>query len=91
MQNNIISFGDRKFSLYRTIRDNGKIDIDLLKQYWRCDTSLKKDGVFYLCNEIPEIEFEEIEENETQLCDTSVQRDNGDQETDPPPSEAQEG
>ena len=71
--NNILEFGDRKFVLYRTIRDNGKIDVDLLKKHWRCDTSLKKDGIFYFCNEIPEVEFEEIEENENQLCDTSSQ------------------
>jgi hypothetical protein len=72
---NIIEFGDRKFVLYRTIRDNGKIDVDLLKQYWRCDTSLKKNDIFHFCREIPEIEFEEIEENENQLCDTSSQRE----------------
>lgn len=70
---NIIEFGDRKFVLYRTIRDNGKIDVDLLKQHWKCDTSLKKDGLFYFCNEIPEIEFEEIEENENLICSSSVQ------------------
>lgn len=75
MFNNLIEFGDRKFILYRTVRDNDKLDIDLLKQAWRCDTALKKEGIYYFCNEIPEIEFEEIEENENQLCDTSSQRE----------------
>jgi hypothetical protein len=73
MQNNILEFGDRKFLLYRTIKDNGKLDIDLLKKFWRCDTALKKDNMFYFCNEILEIEFEEIKDNENQLCDTSSQ------------------
>tara|TARA_R110002012_G_scaffold321117_1_gene547453 strand:+ start:350 stop:553 length:204 start_codon:yes stop_codon:yes gene_type:complete len=66
MRNDIIQLGDRIFSLYRTVRITPKIDknISLLKKFWRCDTALKKDGMFYLCNEIPEIEFEEIKENE---------------------------
>ena len=74
MRNDIIQLGDRLFSLYRTIKITPKIDenISLLKKYWRCDTALKKDGMFYLCNEIPEIEFEEIEEDENKLCDTSL-------------------
>ena len=71
MQNNIIQFGDRLFILYRQVRENPKINTEILKQYWSCDTVLKKDGIFYFCNEIPEIEFEEIEENENQLRDTS--------------------
>ena len=62
MQNNIIQFGDRIFSLYRQIKETPKINgnTELLKQYWHCDTVLKKDGIFYFCNEIPSIEFEEI-------------------------------
>jgi len=74
MRNNILQLGDRIFLLYRTIKITPKIDenISLLKKFWRCDTALKKDGMFYLCNEIPEIEFEEIKENENKLCDTSL-------------------
>ena len=74
MRNDIIQLGDRLFSLYRTIKITPKIDknISLLKKFWRCDTALKKDGIFYLCNEIPEIEFEEILEDENKLCDTSL-------------------
>ena len=74
MRNNILQLGDRIFLLYRTIKITPKIDenISLLKKFWRCDTALKKDGIFYLCNEIPEIEFEEIIEDENKLCDTSL-------------------
>jgi len=74
MRNDIIQLGDRLFSLYRTIKITPKIDknISLLKKFWKCDTALKKDGMFYLCNEIPEIEFEEILEDENKLCDTSL-------------------
>ena len=56
----IIEFGDRKFLLYRTIREFEKLDPNLLKDYWYCDTVLKKENMFYFCNEIKEIEYEEI-------------------------------
>ena len=74
MKGNIIQLGDRLFVLYRTIKVTPKIEenISILKKYWRCDTSLKKDGIFYLCNEIPEIEFKEIIEDENKLCNTSL-------------------
>ena len=56
----IIEFGDRKFLLYRSIKEFEKLDVDLLKEYWRCDTVLKKENIFYFCNEIKEINYEEI-------------------------------
>jgi len=74
MRNNILQFGDRIFVLYRTIKITPKIEenISLLKKYWHCDTALKKDNTFYLCNEVKEIEFEEIKEDENKLCNTSL-------------------
>ena len=74
MSNNILQFGDRIFVLYRTVKITPKIEenISLLKKHWRCDTALKKDGIFYICNEVKEIEFEEIKEDENKLCDTSL-------------------
>ena len=66
MKNDIIQLGDRLFVSYRTIKITPKIEenISILKKLWHCDTALKKEGVFYLCNEIHEIEFEEIIEDE---------------------------
>ena len=66
MQNNFIQFGDRLFLLYRTVKEPPKIssNTELIKKYFHCDTVLKKDGLFYFCNEIPDIEFEEILKNE---------------------------
>ena len=40
----IIEFGDRKFLLYRTVREFNKLDTNILKQYWHCDTVLKKEN-----------------------------------------------
>ena len=56
----IIEFGDRKFLLYRIIRNDKKIDANILKDYWHCDTVLKKDNLYYFCNEIKEIDYAEI-------------------------------
>ena len=56
----IIEFGDRKFLLYRTVREFEKLDPNILKEYWYCDTVLKKEDIYYFCNEIKDIEYEEI-------------------------------
>ena len=56
----IIEFGDRKFLLYRTIREFEKLEPIILKEYWYCDTVLKKEDIYYFCNEIKDIEYEEI-------------------------------
>ena len=60
MHNEYVEFGDRLFVLYRKLKDNQKINAEVLKQYWHCDTVLRKDGIFYFCNEIQTIEFKEI-------------------------------
>jgi len=64
----IIEFGDRKFLLYRTIRETEKTTqeaINLVKKYWHCDTVLKKENNYYFCNEIQTINYEEIRNDST--------------------------
>ena len=56
----LIEFGDRKFLLYRTVRETEKIDANILKEHWHCDTVLKRDNLYYFCNEIKEINYAEI-------------------------------
>jgi len=36
------------------------MDANLIKDYWHCDTVLKKENIYYFCNEIKEIDYEEI-------------------------------
>jgi Zn-dependent oligopeptidase len=60
MYNEYLQLGDRLFVLYRKLQDNQKINTEILKHYWHCDTVLKKGGIFYFCNEIQTIEFEEL-------------------------------
>jgi len=47
------------FMLYRTVKVTDKIEPNILKQYWHCDTVLKKENKYYFCNEIKEINYEE--------------------------------
>jgi len=64
----IIEFGDRKFLLYRTIKETEKTTqeaINLVKKYWHCDTVLKKENNYYFCNEIQTIDYEEIRNDPT--------------------------
>jgi len=64
----IIEFGDRKFLLYRTIKETEKTTqeaINLVKKYWHCDTVLKKEKHYYFCNEIQTIDYEEIRNGPT--------------------------
>ena len=64
----IIEFGDRKFLLYRTIRETEKTTqeaINLVKKYWHCDTVLKKENNYYFYNEIQTIDYEEIRNDST--------------------------
>lgn len=72
--NNIISIGDGElYLLYRVLNYKEGIDVGVLKKMWKCDSTFKKEGKLYVCRHIPEIEYEEIEENENQLCDPSMQ------------------
>ena len=34
--------------------------VKILKQYYYCDTMFKAQGLLWLCNEIKEIEYEEV-------------------------------
>ncbi len=48
------------FMLYRTAKVTDKIEPNILKQYWHCNTVLKKEDKYYFCNEIKTIDYEEI-------------------------------
>ena len=56
----LIQFGDRTFLLYRTVKVTDKIEPNTLKKHWHCDTVLKKENLYYFCNEIKQIDYEEI-------------------------------
>ena len=64
----IIGFGDRLFLLYRTVKESEKTTqeaVNLIKKYWHCDIVLKKENIYYFCNEIQTIDYEEIKDTTT--------------------------
>ena len=57
-----INYNNKLYIVKRIIREqNIKSNVDLspLKILWQCDSILKKQGMYYFCNEIKEISYEE--------------------------------
>ena len=65
MGKNIIEIQGKLFQVKRKFpekRINLEVEdgVKILKQYYHCDTMFKAQGLLWLCNEIKEIEYEEI-------------------------------
>ena len=58
----IIYTNDKAYQLIRVITESRlkNPDMEILKEYFHCDTLLRKQGVLYFCRLIEEIEYEEI-------------------------------
>ena len=61
----IIYANDKAYQLIRVITESKlkNPDMEILKEYFRCDTLLRKQGKLYFCRLIEEIEYEEISDN----------------------------
>ena len=60
----IITANDNLYQLVRVLRENQlkNPNMEDLKEYFICDTLLRKQGLLYFCRLIEEIEYEEINE-----------------------------
>jgi len=58
--NQMISINDNLYSIIRRIKINNKPILAYWKVANKCDSVFKKDGYYYLCRKIEEIEFKEI-------------------------------
>ena len=58
----IINANGNLYQLVRIIKESRlkNPDMEILKEYFHCDTLLRKQGVLYFCRLIEEIEYEEI-------------------------------
>ena len=58
----IITANGNLYQLIRKIKENRlkNLDIEILKEYFYCDTVLRKQGIIYFCRLIKEIEFEYV-------------------------------
>ena len=57
-----ISYSNKLFIVKRKVKEHHfkqNVDLSPLKILWHCDTILKKEYLFYFCNEIKEISYEE--------------------------------
>tara|TARA_R110002012_G_scaffold272161_1_gene457625 strand:- start:220 stop:411 length:192 start_codon:yes stop_codon:yes gene_type:complete len=60
----IINANGNLYQLIRVLRENQlkNPNMEDLKEYFLCDTLLRKQGLLYFCRLIDEIEYEEINE-----------------------------
>ena len=60
--NKIIYNKDKAYVLVRVIPENQlkNPDTSVLKQWFMCDTLLRKQGLLYFCRLIEDVEYEEI-------------------------------
>ena len=63
MYKNIIYTKDKAYQLVRTLKESSlkNPDMEILKEYFLCDTLLRKQGLLYFCRLIKEIEYDEVE------------------------------
>lgn len=63
MYKNIIYTKDKAYQLVRTLKESSlkNPDMEILKEYFLCDTLLRKQGLLYFCRLIKEIKYDEIE------------------------------
>ena len=65
MYKNIIYTKGKTYQLVRVLKESSlkNPDMEILKEYFLCDTLLRKQGLLYFCRLIEDIEYEEISDN----------------------------
>ena len=63
MYKNIIHTKGKAYQLVRVLKESSlkNPDMEILKEYFLCDTLLRKQGLLYFCRLIKEIEYDEVE------------------------------
>ena len=61
----IIYNKDKAYQLVRVLKEDSlkNPDMEILKEYFLCDTLLRKQGRLYFCRLIEDIEYDEISDN----------------------------
>ena len=58
----VINVNGELYQVHRKVRDTGKIDAEVLREFWYCTHTFKKDEVFYFVREIKSVNYEDIHE-----------------------------
>lgn len=56
-----VYFNDSMFYVVRLLKESDYPVVDVWKEHLNCDTVLKKDGVFYFCQKVVDLEVIENE------------------------------
>jgi len=54
MLKNLITYKDKRFKVLRTIKEELKPIVETWKEHLKADTVLKKNGMYFFCEEIPD-------------------------------------
>jgi hypothetical protein len=79
----IISFNDKLYQLVRRFHDRENLPITDMKEYYDCDTVLRKEGFLYFCRLIQEPQLIEDGQIEMELVETPQQETTTGSETSP--------
>ena len=50
----VIQFDDHYYIVHRTFKDHPDFPTTEAKEYYNCDTILKKEGILYVCRQVQE-------------------------------------
>jgi hypothetical protein len=53
-----INVGNRIFKVVRIVKEDPKWDLEILRQFWHCSHTFKKEGSIYFCREIEDVELD---------------------------------
>lgn len=56
-KNEFINFQDRLFLIKRIIKEEHQPNVEVWKEHLMADTVLKKDGLFYFLETVPDLEI----------------------------------
>lgn len=56
-----LDISDKLYKVVRILKDDPKWNLDILRQYWYCSHTFKKEGSIYFVREIEDVlEYEEF-------------------------------
>jgi hypothetical protein len=56
----VVNVSGELYQVHRKVRDTGKIDVELLREFWHCTHTFRKEELLYFVREIPVVDFEEV-------------------------------
>ncbi len=67
----VVSYNDNLYQLIRTFHEKADFPVNEAKEYYNCDTVLRKEGRLYFCRLIEEAQVITEDSGEIQLVETT--------------------